>query len=81
MIIIGFCVLEFQRKVMEMLVEIREDIRTLKKSVGDAEMHTVSKIPAQSSTVEELNILDKSLNCLDEKLRLVRLYLFISVMP
>lgn len=81
MIIIGFCVLEFQRKVMEMLVEIREDIRTLKKSVGDSEMHTVSKIPAQSSTVEELNILDKSLNCLDEKLRLVRLYLFISVMP
>ncbi|XP_048044336.1 uncharacterized protein LOC125267076 isoform X4 [Megalobrama amblycephala] len=62
---------KFQRKVMEMLVEIREDIRTLKKSVGDAEMHTVSKIPAQSSTVEELNILDKSLNCLDEKLRLI----------
>ncbi|XP_067233781.1 uncharacterized protein [Chanodichthys erythropterus] len=56
---------------MEMLVEIREDIRTLKKSVGGAEMHTVSKIPAQSSTVEELNILDKSLNCLDEKLRLI----------
>ncbi|XP_026094139.1 uncharacterized protein LOC113066474 [Carassius auratus] len=61
---------KFQRKVMEMLVEIREDIRSLKNSVGGAEMHTVSTIPAQSSTVEELNVLDKSLNCLDEKLRL-----------
>ncbi|KAA0719547.1 hypothetical protein E1301_Tti021692 [Triplophysa tibetana] len=62
---------KFQRKIMEMLVEIREDVRKLKQSSGVAEMHTDSRIPPQASTVEELNVLDKSLNCLEEKQRLI----------
>ncbi|KAA0721484.1 hypothetical protein E1301_Tti020125 [Triplophysa tibetana] len=62
---------KFQRKIMEMLVEIREYVRKLKQSSGVAEMHTDSRIPPQASTVGELNVLDKSLNCLEEKQRLV----------
>ncbi|KAA0705161.1 hypothetical protein E1301_Tti023755 [Triplophysa tibetana] len=62
---------KFQRKIMEMLVEIWEDVRKLKQSSGVAEMHTDSRIPPQASTVEELNVLDKSLNCLEEKQRLI----------
>ncbi|XP_077065580.1 uncharacterized protein LOC143718362 [Siphateles boraxobius] len=62
---------KFQRKVMEMLVEIREDIRTMKKERGGLEMQGDSRLPAQATTVEEINVLDKSLNCLEEKQRLI----------
>ncbi|KAK7162431.1 hypothetical protein R3I93_006664 [Phoxinus phoxinus] len=34
-------------------------------------MHGDSRLPAQASTLEELNVLDKSLNCLEEKQRLI----------
>ncbi|RXN30451.1 hypothetical protein ROHU_000760 [Labeo rohita] len=62
---------KFQRKVMEMLVEMREDIRTLKRTSGGAETHTISSVPVQASSIEELGILDESLKCLEEKQRLI----------
>ncbi|TDH00991.1 hypothetical protein EPR50_G00175550 [Perca flavescens] len=59
---------EFQRKVMEMLVEMREDIRSLKKR--DAEKYKATQIQ-QASTVEALNLLDRSLDSLQEKQKLM----------
>ncbi|KAJ8009673.1 hypothetical protein DPEC_G00093940 [Dallia pectoralis] len=58
---------KFQRKVMEMLVDMREDIRSLKKR--DAEQCEAAKIQ-QASTVEALNLLDRSLDSLEEKQKL-----------
>ncbi|CAM4572385.1 unnamed protein product [Leuciscus chuanchicus] len=59
---------KFQRKVMEMLVEMREDIRSLKKQ--GAEKYEATKIQ-QASTVEALNLLDRSLYSLEEKQKLI----------
>jgi len=59
-----FCTaLEFQRKVMEM------DLRSLKKR--DGENYEATQIQ-QVSTVEALNLIDRSLNSLEEKQKLVR---------
>ena len=69
MVIICFTALEFQRKVMEMLVEMRKDIRSLKKR--DAEKYEATQIQ-QASAVEALNLLDRSLDSLEEKQKLVR---------
>ena len=65
MVIICFTALEFQRKVMEM----RQDIRSLKKR--DAEKYEATQIQ-QASAVEALNLLDRSLDSLEEKQKLVR---------
>ncbi|KAF1390507.1 hypothetical protein PFLUV_G00058780 [Perca fluviatilis] len=55
---------EFQRKVMEM----HEDICSLKKR--DAEKYEATQIQ-QASTVEALNLLDRSLDSLEEKQKLM----------
>ncbi|XP_039541171.1 uncharacterized protein LOC120488615 [Pimephales promelas] len=59
---------KFQRKVMQMLVEMREDIRSLKKrDVENFEASQVQQVP----TVEALNLLDGSLDSLEEKQKLI----------
>ncbi|XP_030251429.1 uncharacterized protein LOC115568360 isoform X3 [Sparus aurata] len=59
----------FQRKVMEMLVEMREDIRSLKSGLHAerGESTTISK----SSTVEALDLLENRLDSLEEKQKLI----------
>ncbi|KAL7833627.1 hypothetical protein AOLI_G00285870 [Acnodon oligacanthus] len=56
---------------MEMLVEIREDVHAMKKRSGQAERCGESKIPMQVSTVEALNLLDISLESLEERQKLI----------
>jgi len=54
---------------MQMLVEMREDIRSLKKrDVENFEASQVQQVP----TVEALNLLDGSLDSLEEKQKLVK---------
>ncbi|XP_076852117.1 uncharacterized protein LOC143506880 [Brachyhypopomus gauderio] len=62
---------KFQRKVMELLVDIREEVRNLKTQSGVAQRCEDSKIPAQASTLEALNLLEKSLESLEEKQKLI----------
>ncbi len=68
--IICFYALEFQRRVMEMLIGIREDIRSLKSGVGSSGKS--SNIPEQATSVAELNTFDSSLDSLEDKQKLVR---------
>ncbi len=55
---------------MEMLIGIREDIRSLKSGVGSSSES--SNIPEQATSVAELNTFDSSLDSLEDKQKLVR---------
>lgn len=68
LIVINICfyALEFQRKVLELLVEIRDGLKDL--NLKDAETTT---LPAQVTTIEELTQLDETLSSATERQTLV----------
>ncbi len=67
--IIRFYVLEFQRKVLELLVAICDWLQELKLN-KDTETST-TPLPAQVTTIEELNLLDETLSSATERQKLV----------
>ncbi|XP_033758977.1 uncharacterized protein LOC117341227 [Pecten maximus] len=63
----------FQRKVISLLAEIRMEIRDLKQKMeSDSSLAEEGGIPLQTTTIEELEVLENSLSSSDERKRLIR---------
>lgn len=60
-VIICFYALEFQRRVLELLVQIRETLEDLKLD-KERETSGSNPLPEQVTTIEELNSLDETLS-------------------